>query len=198
MRVAALQAFRFSGGLPIFPGRVALAMAGHRRQGMHIIIERLRNLSERCRRSTDAEFQWLGGALDRFVNHRCRSLEEAFGLRFARGGMPWWREEATRKRDTALRALTQRYYPNHRPAERVKRIYELTVRYGASAWRWDALRQAMPPQYTGTANEWLWKAFASGAPMPIRERRLRDILQGIDTHQQLLRPQHSPADRIAP
>ena len=151
---------------------------------MHVTIERLRNLSERFLSSADAELRWLSASLDSFLNHRCRSLDEAFGLRFARGGMPWWREEATRKRDAALRALTQCHYADRRPAEQVRRIYSLAVRYAAGAWRRDALRKEMPGQYAGTANEWLWKAFSSGAPMPIGERRLRDILGGIDADRQ--------------
>jgi hypothetical protein len=34
----------------------------------------------------------------------------------------------------------------------------------------------MPDHYNGTVNEWLYQAFAAGAPMPICERQLRVIL----------------------
>jgi hypothetical protein len=34
----------------------------------------------------------------------------------------------------------------------------------------------MPPDYVGRENECLWRAFKSGAPMPIGERRMRHIL----------------------
>jgi hypothetical protein len=36
----------------------------------------------------------------------------------------------------------------------------------------------MPGRYRGTAKESLWRAFKSGAPMPLGERRLRSILAG--------------------
>jgi hypothetical protein len=34
----------------------------------------------------------------------------------------------------------------------------------------------MPERYAGTQNEYLWRAFKSGAAMPISERQLRNIL----------------------
>ncbi len=34
----------------------------------------------------------------------------------------------------------------------------------------------MPPRYSDTQNEYLWRAFKSGAAMPISERQLRSIL----------------------
>jgi hypothetical protein len=154
---------------------------------MHTIIERLRDLCQRFLADGDSDLRWLGSRLDDFLSHRCRSLEEALGLRFARGGMPWWREEATRKRDAALRTLARLYYPGQRLSVQTKRLYEHAARYAASAWRNDARHKAMPSHYAGTINEWLWRAFASGAPMPIRERRLRDILQGLETHRQWCR-----------
>src|SRR5215813_8701508 len=118
-------------------------------------IERLRNLCQRLLTEGDLELRWLGNRLDDFLSHRCRSLEEALELRFARGGIPWWREEATRQRDAALRALTQLYYPGLRLSVQAKRVYEQAARYAASAWRNDAPRKTMPPHYAGTMHEWL-------------------------------------------
>ena len=34
----------------------------------------------------------------------------------------------------------------------------------------------MPPDYADTQKECLWRAFKSGAPMPIGERQLRNVL----------------------
>jgi hypothetical protein len=34
----------------------------------------------------------------------------------------------------------------------------------------------MPPAYAGTPKEFLWQAFQSGAPMPLGERQLRNIV----------------------
>src|SRR5262245_42566499 len=105
---------------------------------MHATIERLRNVCQRLLADGDSELRWLGSRLDEFLSHRCRSLEEALGFRFARGGMPWWREEATRKRDAALRALTKLYCREQRLSVQTKWVYEQAVRYAASAWRNDA------------------------------------------------------------
>src|SRR5262249_47758765 len=108
---------------------------------MHATIERLRNVCQRLLADGDAELRWLGSRLDDFLSHRCRSLEEALGLRFPRGGIPWWREEATRKRDAALRTFTKLYYPEQRLSVQSKRVYEHAARYGASAWCHDKRRQ---------------------------------------------------------
>jgi hypothetical protein len=144
---------------------------------MHATIEQLRRICHRCLDDGDAQFRWLGHALHDFLTHRCRTVDEALGLRFPRGGMPWWREEATRKRDAALRGLVARYYSDQPVSAQARRVCSLSIRYAASAWRFDENREGMPCHYAGTIREWLWKAFASGAPMPIRERQLRNVLQ---------------------
>jgi hypothetical protein len=46
----------------------------------------------------------------------------------------------------------------------------------ASAWRIDRNYEDMPPAYAGTPKEFLWQAFQSGAPMPLGERQLRNIV----------------------
>ncbi|HJS33274.1 MAG TPA: hypothetical protein VJ924_14870 [Alphaproteobacteria bacterium] len=59
---------------------------------------------------------------------------------------------------------------------RANHVRTLATRYAASAWRFDRDRDQMPPHYSGTPMEMLWRAFKSGAPMPIGERQLRNIL----------------------
>jgi len=49
-------------------------------------------------------------------------------------------------------------------------------RYGGSAWRLDREHAAMPADYAGTPHAHLWRAFKSGAAMPLGERQLRTIL----------------------
>jgi len=56
------------------------------------------------------------------------------------------------------------------------RIAELSRRYGAGRWRYDRQSEAIPETYLGTINEWLWRAFKSGAPMSLGIRQLRSIL----------------------
>jgi hypothetical protein len=142
-------------------------------------IEQLRDISQRCRNReplSAEQLSWLGQVLSDFLSQRCHSVDEAFGLRFARGGVPWWREEAMRKRDAALRELARRHFADLSVAAQASRIRTLAVRYAASAWLLDKGNGGMPESYVGTAKEWLWRAFASGAPMPIGERQLRHVL----------------------
>ena len=171
--------FRFDADIPTSPKGAAERPAQAEPMGtqMHATIEQLRRICRRCLDDSDAQFRWLGQALHEFLTHRCRTVDEALGLRFPRGGIPWWREEATRVRDAALRELAARYYSDQPVSVQARRVCSLSTRYAASAWRFDEGREAMPCHYVGTVREWLWKAFASGAPMPIRERQLRNVLQ---------------------
>jgi hypothetical protein len=120
--------------------------------------------------------QWLGAALDQFLRRRCPTIEDALGLRAARGGVPWWLEEAIRCRDGALRELADRHFAGLRVAARARQIHSISARYAAAAWRHDRERDAMPERYQGAPAELLWRAFKSGAPMPVCERQLRNIL----------------------
>lgn len=142
-------------------------------------IEQLRDISHRCRNHeqlSPAQLSWLGQVLNDFLSRRCRSVDEAFGLRFARGGVPWWLEEAQRQRDAALRELASRHFAGLSVSAQARLIRSLANRYAGTAWRFDRERQIPPDGYAGTAHEWLWLAFASGAPMPIGERQLRHVL----------------------
>jgi hypothetical protein len=142
-------------------------------------IQELRDISERIKTGaplSDGQRIWLGRAFEDFLARRSRSIEEAMGLSFPKGGLPWWREEANRKRDAALKALADRHFAHMTVAAQARTIRALTVRYAASAWRLDRTVTAMPRHYAGGAHEWLYCAFASGAPLPVSERSLRHIL----------------------
>ena len=148
---------------------------------MFTTIENLREISRRCvagQPLSEDLSRWLGTSLQSFLDHRCRSVDDALGLRFPQGGVPWWREEAIRERDAALRDLAARFYPECSTLAKAKRIHTLMVRDAASAWRHDRLREAMPHRYAGGPHGYLWRAFKSGAAMPIGERQLRNILAG--------------------
>ena len=119
---------------------------------------------------------WLSEALGRFFDRQKQSLDDAFNIRTQRGGMPWWREEANRARDAALRQFADLSCPGDCSAAKARCVETASLRYAASAWRHDRLREAMPDYYRGTARECLWMAFKSGAPMPLGQRQLRNIL----------------------
>lgn len=142
-------------------------------------VEKLREISRRCRAGEPIDanlLQWLGGALAAFLEQNSASLEEAMGLRYGRGGMPWWREEATRRRDTALRKVADIFFADLGICARSREIAVLARRYAASTWRFDSAQDEMPPIYRGTPREGLWDAFKSGAAMPLGERQIRNIV----------------------
>ena len=142
-------------------------------------IQNLREITRLCHAGEPLDqdlSRWLGNSLQDFLDHRCRSIDDALGLRFPQGGIPWWREEAIRARDAALRQLVARYFAALNTSARAREVFRLSIRYAGSAWRYDREREMMPHHYAGTGHEYLWRAFQSGAAMPIGERQLRTIL----------------------
>lgn len=142
-------------------------------------VARLRAIARSCqsREPLDpALAQWLGEVLDRFFEHETNSLEEIMGLRYGRGGLPWRRAEAMRERDAALRALSNRFYADRSPCARSREIAVRATRYAASAWLNDRERDTMPAHYAGKPQAFLWRAFRSGATMPLGERQIRNII----------------------
>lgn len=119
---------------------------------------------------------WLAQSLSRYLEQDCESLNEAFGVVQGHGGVPWWRERAIRERDAELRALFHNFFADHPLSSRARAIAELSRRYAATCWTRDRLRDAMPAHYWATPKEHLWRAFKSGAKMPISERHLRTLL----------------------
>lgn len=146
---------------------------------MYTTIQQLRDISQRMTSGApldDDQRNWLGRAFDDFLARRCHSIEEALGLRFPKGGVPWWREDANRQRNAALRQLAANHLVGMAIAAQARAIRMLTIRYAASAWRFDRALKSMPPRYAGRPQEWLYRAFASRALLPVSERSLRNIL----------------------
>ena len=146
---------------------------------MPTTIDRLRDVSSFCRRGAALPPDlagWLAAGIERFLGREARDLDGALGLIQAQGGIPWWREDAIRRRDAALRRLREIVCPAAGVTQRARRIAELLRRYAAAGWRIDREHTAMPAHYCGTAQEQLWRAFKSGAAMPLGERQLRTIL----------------------
>jgi hypothetical protein len=147
--------------------------------GIFASIENLREIMARCfeGKPLDGDLAaWLGEAIDGFLTRQFCTLDEGLGLIFPRGGIPWWREEAMRKRDAALRYLAETFLGELTLSMQAQEIWTTARRYAASTWRFDHDNDDMPVQYAGTPRECLWQAFKSGAPMPIGERQLRNIL----------------------
>lgn len=146
---------------------------------MRVAIQNLRQISRSCNSGQDLDprlSQWLGETLEGFLHHQHSSLTDAFGMRQPPGGVPWWREEAMWHRDEALREFAERHFDDLSVSRRAARIRQLAMAYAASAWPNDRNRDDMPAHYAGTEEEFLWRAFKSGAPMPLGERQLRSIL----------------------
>lgn len=142
-------------------------------------INNLREVQQRCvnRQPLDPELaDWLAQSLQDFLSQRCNSVDVAFGLSAPQGGVPWWLEEGIRDRNGAIQALAQLTCPGQSPTAQARRIRALSLRYATTGWRRDRLQADMPAQYAGTAKELLWRAFKSGAAMPVSERHLRGML----------------------
>lgn len=120
--------------------------------------------------------RWVATSLGRYLEHDCDNLNEAFGLIQGHGGVPWWRERAIRERDAALRELARTHFGALSVYGRAKLVAGLSERYAATCWPRDRMLDRMPERYAGTPKEQLWRAFRSGAKMPVSERRLRTLL----------------------
>jgi hypothetical protein len=146
---------------------------------MRYAIENLRTIAELCRNGEplpEPLAAWLADGVSSFLDSREATLNEAFGIRNARGGIPWRAEASIRLRDEALRALAAAFLGELSRSAQADRLHQLSLRYAASAWRSDRERQEMPSHHRGTPQEFLWIAFKSGAAMPLGTRQLRTIL----------------------
>ncbi len=138
-----------------------------------------RKVARRCLAGEPLEddlSNWLGTSLQDFLERRSGSIEDAFGLHALQGGVPWWMEDAIRTRDAALRELAERFHAERSVSPQAQEIRLRALRYAASAWRFDQERGEMPERYRSTRTEHLWRAFKSGAAIPISERQPRSIL----------------------
>jgi hypothetical protein len=144
-------------------------------------VVRLREIARLCesRQPLDPLLaQWLGEVLNTFFEHETTSLEEIMGLRFGRGGLPWRRAEAMRERNAALQSLSNGFFAGRSACARSREIATLAARYGASAWLIDRNHDGMPDHYARKPQAFLWRAFKSGATMPLGERQIRNIVGG--------------------
>src|SRR6185369_15941877 len=100
-------------------------------------IHNMRTLAELCRTGEplpDPLASWLADSLQSFLDQRSPSLNEAFGIRNARGGIPWRREASIRVRDAALRLLACHHLEGHSVSAQAANVHKLSLRYGASGW----------------------------------------------------------------
>ena len=142
-------------------------------------IDDLREISRCCLIGEPLESglsEWLGQSLQAFLEQACATVDDALGLKFPQGGVPWWREEAIRTRDAALRQLVEQFFDDFSLSATAREVRTLAERYAASSWRFDRERDEMPGRFRGAPMEYIWLAFKSGATMPIGERQLRNIL----------------------
>ena len=142
-------------------------------------IDRLREIAERCLSGQPLDedmSHWLGDSLEKYLSQCAKTIDDAFGLNFPKGGIPWWLEEANRMRDMALQELADLFFPDCSITKNAREIATMAERYAASCWRFECDREEMPGGYAGTVREYLWLAFKSGAAMPIGERQLRNII----------------------
>ena len=142
-------------------------------------IENMREISDLCRTRAplpEPLAEWLANSFASFLTQRTHSLNEAFGVLNGRGGIPWYVDISNRSRDTALRTLADSFLDDLSLCAQAGRIRQMSQRYASGSWRFDRERDEMPAAYRGTEREYLWRAFKSGAAMPLCNRQLRNIL----------------------
>ena len=108
---------------------------------MQIAIDNLREIVRCCQTGEQLEqdtAMWLGNCIEDFLERKCATIEEALGLIYPRGGIPWWREDANRRRDEALRQLARRHLAGDTIAAKAQSIHTASLRYAASTWRFGA------------------------------------------------------------
>ena len=144
-------------------------------------IENIRTVAQLCQSREplpESLAVWLASSLQSFLDSRTPSLNDAFGVRNGRGGVPWRAEAGIRVRDKALRSLAKTHLSGLSVSAQADRLHRLSLRYAASSWRFDRDTAQMPMAYAGTQQEYLWQAFKSGVTMPLGSRQLRTILAG--------------------
>ena len=142
-------------------------------------IENMRTVAKLCRTCEplpEPLASWLATSLQSYLDRRAESLNDAFGVRNARGGVTCGMEASMRARDEALRLLAAQHFSQLACSAQAEQIRRLSTRYETAGWRFDRAREAMPAAYAGTPYEFLWRAFKSGAAMPLGTRQLRTIL----------------------
>src|SRR3954471_12911803 len=99
-------------------------------------IDNMRIVAELCQSRQplpDPLADWLADSLQAFLQSRTPSLNDAFGIRNARGGIPWRIEGCMRQRDSALRSLALAFLSELPVTRQAERIHQLSTRYAASA-----------------------------------------------------------------
>jgi hypothetical protein len=142
-------------------------------------IENIRLVADLCRAGEPLPENvagWLGRSLEAYLDRQAVNLNDAFGVRNARGGVDWRHAACIARRDVALRAMADEHLSGLGVSAKAQTIHRLANRYASSAWLHDRESEGMPKHYEGKPAKWLWTAFQSGAPMPLCVRRLRTIL----------------------
>src|SRR5438874_5649529 len=97
-------------------------------------IDNMRTLAELCRAGEPLPgtlASWLASSLQAFLDQRSPSLNDAFGVRNARGGIPWRMEASIRVRDAALRSLSKAHMTGQTISAQPERSHALSSRKAA-------------------------------------------------------------------
>ena len=122
---------------------------------------------------------WLAPRLNHYLTGASEgvSLEQVLDLAVSPGQAPWWREEAQRARDNAIRELADQHFGNLDLNSQADEILQTIRRYRRGRWRFDQSRECIPEYYVGTPSGLLYEAFRSGdGDVPESKRHLLRIL----------------------
>ena len=83
-----------------------------------------------CIVSSSCLTQFSEEALDYYIR-------SSFCLSYPRGGIPWWQVEAIRPRNAAFCELADHFMPALTINAQADRVWTMSTRYAATAWRHD-------------------------------------------------------------
>ncbi len=143
-------------------------------------IDRLRELLKVAESGELAELgDWLVPRLNNYFTGASAgvTLEQVFDLAVSPGRAPWWREEALKARDDAIRRLADQHFGALDLNGQADEILTAIRRYRGSRWRHDRSIDHMPESYAGTRSALLYETLRrGGGDAPESKKQVTRIL----------------------
>ena len=119
---------------------------------------------------------WVATRIAEYLEHAAegRTLDEALGLKPGRGEASWWRLEAMKARDAAIKRFAQPF-ADEPVAEQARRVLVAADRYRRGRWRFD---QGGEGRYDDPQTQALYRLMTATRGRVPGERTVRDVLYG--------------------
>ena len=119
---------------------------------------------------------WLAPRLDDYLTNAQNgtTLDQALRLATSPGQAPWWRFEAQRARDNAIRRLADQHFSSLDLNGQADAIIKAIGRYRNSRWRFDKFKGCVPENYADTRSEHLYTVLRKGGGAAPEDAELAD------------------------